>query len=150
PAWQRTGAYYWHIISLGLSTGIVGPTLPALAAQTHSGLASLGLAFLVSSAGFTLGTALGSRLIDRVAGHPIIGLAQLAASGLIFLIPFAPQLWLLLAILAGKGIAEGLISAGTNTLLVWVHREAVGPYMNGMHFCFGVGAFTGPLLVAQV
>jgi FHS family Na+ dependent glucose MFS transporter 1 len=56
----------------------------------------------------------------------------------------------LLAVVAIKGVMDGLINNGTNTLLVWTHREKVSPYMNGLHFCFGLGAFLAPLLVAQV
>ncbi len=36
------------------------------------------------------------------------------------------------------------------TLLVWTHGEKVSPYMNGLHFFFGMGAFLAPMLVAQV
>jgi fucose permease len=45
---------------------------------------------------------------------------------------------------------DGMVNNGVNTLLVWTHREKVSPYMNGLHFCFGLGAFLAPLLVAQV
>jgi fucose permease len=41
------------------------------------------------------------------------------------------------------------VDVGGNTLLVWVHREKVGPFMNGLHFFFGVGAFLSPIIVAQ-
>jgi MFS transporter, FHS family, Na+ dependent glucose transporter 1 len=54
-----------------------------------------------------------------------------------------------LVILACKGIFEGVINAGANTLLVWTHGEKVSPFMNGLHFSFGLGAFISPLLVAQ-
>ncbi len=39
---------------------------------------------------------------------------------------------------------------GGNTLLVWVHREKVGPFMNALHFFLGVGAFLSPIMIAQV
>jgi hypothetical protein len=43
-----------------------------------------------------------------------------------------------LALLAGAifalGMAEGALDVGGNTLLVWVHQEKVGPFMNGLHF----------------
>jgi FHS family Na+ dependent glucose MFS transporter 1 len=35
-------------------------------------------------------------------------------------------------------------------LLVWLHRDKVSPYMNGLHFFFGIGTVLAPLLVAQV
>jgi len=149
-ALQRTASYYLLIVYLGLSAAIIGPTLPTLAAQTGTLLGDMGLVFLASSAGFTLGTALTSRVLDRVPGHLVLGLAQLVAALLLVLVPFAPNLPALLAILALSGIAVGFVNAAANTLLVWVHRGGVGPYMNGMHFFFGLGAFAAPFFVAQV
>jgi FHS family Na+ dependent glucose MFS transporter 1 len=110
----------------------------------------MGMLFLAGSIGYTLGTTLGGRIFDRVRGHPILGIAQLVAAALIALVPITPWLWLLMLIATCKGIAEGIINTGGNTLLVWTHRDKVGPYMNGLHFFFGVGAFISPLLVAQV
>jgi MFS transporter, FHS family, Na+ dependent glucose transporter 1 len=43
-----------------------------------------------------------------------------------------------------------VINAGSNTLLIWTHREKVGPYLNALHFFFGLGAFLAPFLVAQL
>jgi len=147
---RQTFGYYFLFICLGLDMAIVGPTLPALAEQTGSGLGRMGLLFLAGSAGYTLGTMIGGRIFDRVRGHPVMGIAQLFVAALIILVPFTPWLWLLLVILVCKGFAEGLINTGANTLLVWTHGEKVGPFMNGLHFFFGLGAFLSPLLVAQV
>jgi FHS family Na+ dependent glucose MFS transporter 1 len=147
---RRTFGYYFLFICLGLDTAIGGPTLPALADQTGSRLGQMGLLFLASSIGYTLGTMVGGRILDRVRAHPVLGVAQLAAAGLIALVPFIPWFWLLLALLVCKGFAEGVINTGANALLVWTHREKVGPFMNGLHFFFGLGAFLSPLLVAQV
>ncbi len=38
---------------------------------------------------------------------------------------------------------------GGNTLMVWVHGKDVGPFMNALHFFFGIGAFLSPIIVAQ-
>jgi MFS transporter, FHS family, Na+ dependent glucose transporter 1 len=48
------------------------------------------------------------------------------------------------------GICEGFVDVGGNTLLVWAYRGDVGPHMNGLHFCFGAGAFVAPIVIAQV
>jgi MFS transporter, FHS family, Na+ dependent glucose transporter 1 len=147
---RHTFGYYFLFICLGLDSAIIGPTLPALADQTASRLGQMGLLFLVGAIGYTLGTMVGGRVFDRVRGHPVLGIAQLCAAVLIFFIPLAPWLWLLLAILACKGFAEGFVNTGANTLLVWTHGDKVGPFMNGLHFFFGLGAFLSPFLVAQV
>lgn len=147
---RRTFGYYFLFICMGLDTAILGPTLPALASQTASRLGQMGLAFLVGSIGYTLGTIIGGRVFDRLPGHPVLGIAQLLAAVLIFFIPLAASLWLLLAILVCKGFAEGFVNTGANALLVWTHGEKVAPFMNALHFFFGLGAFLSPLLVAQV
>ena len=135
---------------LGLDTAVLGPTMPALAEQTHTPLGRMGWLFLAGAVGYTLGTTLGGRVFDRVRGHPVLGMAQLATAALNVLVPLIPWFWLLLGVLACQGFANGLVNTGANTLLVWTHEKKVGPYMNGLHFCFGVGAFLAPMLVAQV
>jgi FHS family Na+ dependent glucose MFS transporter 1 len=47
------------------------------------------------------------------------------------------------------GGAEGAVDVGGNTLLVWVHRSKVGPFMNALHLFFGVGTFLAPIILTQ-
>jgi FHS family Na+ dependent glucose MFS transporter 1 len=110
----------------------------------------MGWLFLAGAVGSTLGTTLGGRVFDRVRGHLVLGMAQLAGAALLVLVPMIPWFWLLLGVWACKGLADGIVNTGANTLLVWTHGEKVGPYMNGLHFFFGLGAFLSPMLVAQV
>lgn len=135
---------------MGLNIAIIGPTLPALAAQTHTGLGNMGQLFLSSALGAALGALLGGRLYDRLHGHSLLGGVQIASGLLMMCLPFMPTLAWLLAVALIKGGMDGIINNGANTLLVWTHREKVSPYMNGLHFCFGLGAFLAPLLAAQV
>ena len=65
------------------------------------------------------------------------------------LTPLISQLWLLAAALLILGAARGALDVGGNTLLIWVHRHRVGPFMNGLHFFFGLGAFLSPIIIAQ-
>jgi FHS family Na+ dependent glucose MFS transporter 1 len=146
----RTFSYYLLFICLGLGLGMAGPTLPSLASQTHTPLSEMGWLFLVGSLGYTLGTMISGPAFERLRAHWVMGLAQLFVAVLLFLVPFLPRLELLLGVLLLKGIADGLINAGSNTLLIWIHREKVGPYLNALHFFFGLGAFLAPFLVAQL
>jgi FHS family Na+ dependent glucose MFS transporter 1 len=45
-------------------------------------------------------------------------------------------------------MAKGSLDVGGNTLIMWTHGEKSGPYMNGLHFFFGLGAFVAPLILA--
>ena len=146
----RTFNYYFLFICLGLAVGISGPTLPALADQTGIPVGQMGYMFMLSAIGYTLGTLLGGRVFDRVRGHPVLGISQLISASLIFFIPLTPWFWFLLAIVFSKGLSDGMLNTGANTLLVWTHREKAGPFMNALHFFFGLGAFLSPFLVAQL
>lgn len=135
---------------MGLNLAVLGPTLSALAAQTHAQIGDMGQLFLFGAIGGAIGTFFGGRLFDRLRGHTLLGTAQIVSGLLMLCFPFAPALSWLLVVVVLKGVMDGLINNGANTLLVWTHREKVSPYMNGLHFCFGLGAFLSPLLVAQV
>ena len=71
-------------------------------------------------------------------------------AAMLLLTPLLPLLWLLTTFLLVLGMAEGVVDVGGDTLLVWVHRHQVGPFMNGLHFFFGVGAFLSPIVIAQM
>jgi FHS family Na+ dependent glucose MFS transporter 1 len=142
-------AYYSALVGVGLMVGVFGPTLGALAGQTHSTLQGISLILAMRTLGYLGGTLLCGRLLDKTAGHPILATAILLAALAVALIPLAPLLSWLAALILVMGFAQGLMDVGSNTLIVWVYREKVGPYLNGLHFFFGLGAFLAPVMVAQ-
>lgn len=147
---RRTFSYYWLFIYGGLGVAITGPTLPALAGQTGVSLGTIGFLFLTGSGGYTLGTLVSGRVYDWARGHLVLGIAQVFSACMMALIPFAPRFWLLALVSVLRGFADGFMNTGANTLLSWTHGERVGPFMNALHFFFGLGAFLSPLLVAQL
>jgi FHS family Na+ dependent glucose MFS transporter 1 len=144
-----TYAYSGSFVGLGLVAASLGPTLPALAAQTRSDVGQIALLFTARSIGYLLGSLLGGRAYDRIAGHPLMAAAMTVMALCMFAVPLAPLLWILATVLLALGFAEGFVDVGGNTLLLWVHRSRVGPYMNALHFFFGLGAFLSPIVMAQ-
>ncbi|MDA0746555.1 MAG: MFS transporter [bacterium] len=145
-----TFAYYAAFIVLGLGLAALGPTLPGLAKQTQSSLREISFLFTARSLGYMCGALLGGRLYDRVSGHPVMAGMLGGVAVLLVLVPQVPVLWMLLAVMLVLGLSEATLDVGGNTLLTWVHRDNLGPYMNALHFFFGVGAFFSPILVAWV
>ena len=145
-----TAAYYLAFILLGLTVAADGPALLKLAEHTSSSLDQISLIFFFGSLGYLLGSYIGGRLYDRVPGH------RLMAGVLIFLgifsalVPIISTKWLFFTVIFVFGITKGAIDVGCNTLLLWVHSEKVGPFMNGLHAFFGVGSFIAPLIIARV
>lgn len=146
---SKTAGYYAAFIALGLTAASLGPTLPGLAEHTRTDLGAISFLFIARSLGYLVGAHFGGRLYDRVPGHPLMATVLGMMAMMIGIIPVIPLLWLLTGVLCILGMAEGVLDVGGNALLVWVHRREVGPFMNGLHFFFGIGAFLSPIIIAQ-
>jgi fucose permease len=145
----KTLAYYAAFIALGLAAAMLGPSLPFLASQTRTELSEISFLFTGRALGYLAGSLQSGRLFDRLPGHPILVGVLLILALTMALVPVIPALWLLALVLFVLGLAEGALDIGGNVLLMWVHREKVAPYMNGLHFFFGFGAFLAPIFLAQ-
>jgi FHS family Na+ dependent glucose MFS transporter 1 len=144
----KTAGYYGAFVVLGIAVAALGPTLPGLAAHTRTALNAISFLFTARSLGYLLGSLLGGRLYDRLSGHPLMAGALILMAAMLALVPFLPILGILVAVLFILGMAEGVVEVGSNTLLLWVHRRNAAPFVNGLHFFFGVGAFLAPIVVA--
>jgi FHS family Na+ dependent glucose MFS transporter 1 len=51
-----------------------------------------------------------------------------------------------MAVFIVKGITVGLVNTGANTLLLWTHGKKAAPFINALHFFFGLGSFLSPLI----
>ena len=147
---HATAIYSSTFAALGLTFSILGPVLPTLAEQTHSSLTQISLLFIARSVGSLVASVGGGRMFDRLPGNLMVAIAMalMIITGL--LVPLIGSFWLLLFCLFLSGIAHGIMNVGGNVLLIWTHGKDVAPYMNALHFFFGVGTFFAPILVAQV
>lgn len=147
PAVRRSIGYFALFICLGLDMSVIGPTLPALATQTGTSVGEMGLAFLLGAIGGTIGTLLGGWLFDWAPGRVVLGAAEMLSASLLALVPHVPWIGALMALFVIKGVAGGVIGSGANTLLLWTHGGKAGPYLNALHFFWGLGAFLSPFLL---
>jgi FHS family Na+ dependent glucose MFS transporter 1 len=131
----------------GVMLASIGPTLDALADQSGSTLGRISILFTANSLGYIVGSLAAGRTFARAAGNTVLAVALVAMAALTATIPLLGSLWLLMAVLAGIGVAIGFVDVGGNTLIVWLYRSDVPPYMNALHLSFGVGAFLSPLVI---
>jgi len=145
-----TASYYLSFIILGLTTAASGPSLLKLAEHTSSEIDRISLIFVFGSFGYLIGSYLGGRTLDRFSGHKLMAITiTITAISCIF-IPISNSLGLLLTAMFINGFSAGITDVGCNTLIVWTYGEKAGPFLNGLHFFFGVGSLITPLLLAQV
>ena len=145
-----TIAYYLSFIIMGMTTAASGPSLPTLAEHTSSGFDRISLIFVFGSLGYLIGSYFGGRAYDRLSGHKLMAITLLFIAIASILIPISSTLYLLLFAMFLSGLATGILDVGCNTLLLWTHGEKSGPFLNGLHFFFGVGSLIAPLLFAEV
>lgn len=145
-----TTAYYLAFVLLGLTVSVEGPTLLKLAEHTSSALDEISSLFLFSSLGYLVGSYIGGRVYDRLPGHRFMASVIVLLGIMVAVVPLATTRWALFTIVLVLGLFKGALDVGCNTLLLWVHNETVGPFMNGLHAFFGVGAVIAPLVVARV
>ena len=145
-----TFAYFATITVLGLVSASLGPTLLGFAENTRSEIRQISILFLARSLGFMLGSLLGGNALDRLPAHLVMAVALAAISLFLFVAPLLSILWILAAVMLLVGMSMGTLDLGSNTLLVWVHRSKVGPYMQGLHLLWSVGAFLSPIIVVQM
>jgi FHS family Na+ dependent glucose MFS transporter 1 len=140
-------AYYPAYILVGLMLTSIGPCMKALEKQSGSSKGEISLLVVVMSLGYIAGSLLGARLYARLAGNRVLTNALLAMALLTTTIPWLGPLWLLIVVFSLIGVTLGTMDVGGNTLMVWLYRSEVPPYMNALHLSFGVGAFLGPLII---
>lgn len=145
-----TIAYYLTFIILGMTTAAVGPSLPKLAEHTSSGLDRISLIFIVSASGYVMGSFTGGRAYDRFSAHKLMSATLIGIASASIMIPNARSMNVLLIAMFLSGFASGAIDVGGNALVLWTHGDKSGPFLNGLHFFFGVGSLIAPLVLAPV
>jgi len=135
---------------LGVLSAAEGPALPSLAKNTGTSLDEISLLFVFASLGYLLGSYFGGKAYDHIPGHRLMAVMLLLMSATAFFIPFARHLPLILGAFFLIGSAKGAVDVGGNTLLLWEHGKKAAPYINSLHFSFGLGATLAPLGLAAL
>lgn len=142
--------YATCFVSLGIAVASLGPILPFLADNVGVSIGQISFAFTAQNLGYLIGSAVGGRLFDRFKSHRlmILSLCLMVAAGVF--IPLMSWFYALLLVLFFFGLGLGTLDLGGNLSLVWVYQSRVGPFMNALHFSFGVGAFLSPIILSAV
>jgi FHS family Na+ dependent glucose MFS transporter 1 len=145
----RTAAYYLGYFGVGLMDSSLGPTLAWLAQHASIAVEDAGVLFAARSCGYIFGSVLAGRIFDRVPGHRIMAAGLLCTAVAFTPIPRLTSLVALIVAFVFAGAGSGALDVGGNTLLAWIHGDRAGPFLNGLHFFFGVGSLVAPAFIAQ-
>ncbi len=100
--------------------------------------------------GWIVGSLCAGRLYESTGkrSHAVLFGSTMAMAAFLLVFPFARSLWLLLTLQAVNAFFTSFNDVGANTLMFQVWQRQVAPYMQFLHFSYGVG--TAPLLYSSL
>ena len=137
---------YLAFISLGLPDAVLGAAWPAMQQTLQAPVEDAGLVALVVSLGTVVASLMTVRGVQRL-GIGLTVTASVALTGLALIgFAMAQTVWMLLVLALGLGIGAGAVDAALNNFVALHYRAK---HMNYLHSFWGVGATTGPLIMAH-
>lgn len=133
-------------VALGLTQGVLGVAWPTMRVDFGRPLPDLGTLLAISVGGYVFAGMLAGRL-TRVLGTGNLLVLTLAIGTFSLLLYAVAGSWpVLLLAAAGVGMSGGLLDSTVNAYVALNHGTRT---MNLLHASFGIGATTGPILVAS-
>ena len=151
--------YQWLTVMLycciqflnGSCVNIVGPAGKTLASSLHTTQTGVGSILSAEGAGNLTAALLISVVLRRFAGHAILRTLLLCLFCCLALLPSCSSIGQASLLYFGVGCCLGLGSGAANTLVTWVQTgRNVGPWVNLINACFGLGSSSAPLLFVAV
>lgn len=143
----RTALYCAMFIAVGAVAGLLGPSLIYLADLINASVAEISIVFTARAIGNILGALLAGRMFDRWQGHHYLIVMLLCMITGLVLVPFSTSLLMLVVLFFLLGATEVSANAGGNMMMLWLHKEKVGPYVTILHLCHSAGAMLAPLIL---
>jgi fucose permease len=143
---QLVAVAFALFVALGLSHGVLGVAWPSMRSDFTRPLSDLGTLLAVSAVGYFVAGLMAGSLTKRFGIGNV--LASCMALGTLSLVGYgiADDWVFLLLSSVGVGITGGLIDSVVNAYVALNHSTRT---MNLLHASFGIGAMSGPLLVAS-
>mgnify|MGYP005836133639 CR=1 FL=1 len=148
--WLWTAGAFIAFFIFGFADNMKGPTLPAMLDDLHFSYSLGGTILLASYVGFVVATLL-TGLVSDVAGNKAVilvaGVSLLA--GIAGYSSFATA-GLLIAAMFVLGLGLGSLELGGNAIIVELHREKRGRYLNLLAVFHGLGSTVAPYYGGQL
>lgn len=136
---------YVAFISLGLPDSVLGAAWPAMRPDFAAPLDAAGYLFMVVACGTIISSLASGKLLKRFGvGKVSLVSATMTAVALLGF-HFAPSLLWLVLCAVPLGLGAGAIDAGLND---FVARHYKAHHMSWLHSFWGVGATSGPIIMA--
>ncbi|ELU08303.1 hypothetical protein CAPTEDRAFT_32514, partial [Capitella teleta] len=150
--WHHVITYCCVFADFGMCVAFLGPTVLDLGCLTSTDMQTMSLVFFSQLLCSLIGASMAGYLHhalsrSRCHANHILLVATSVIPMTVFLVPFCRTLWVLAIVLAVMGINMGTIDCLANLQMINLFGEKVPPFLQAMHFCYGLGAFISPMIV---
>ncbi|KAL1514953.1 hypothetical protein AB1Y20_004029 [Prymnesium parvum] len=146
-----TFTYCMALFLAGNCLNIVGPAGPMLARNTQTSITMIGSIFTGEGVGATIGNLLIGPLLDRTHGHTVLAVICMVLLVVVGGVPSCSSFHQVILLYVVVGGCLGLVQATAITMVTWTQQGGnVGPWVNLLNSCFGLGASSAPLLFVLV
>jgi len=148
----RTVVYAYLFAGVGAMMGILGPTGHDIASALGYSDTIIGTISTARASGYLLGSIIGGTVTDFFTRreHFLLTAAHALLIGGLVLTPLCNSIFTVYAASFMLGLGGGTSDVMCNSLMQWTWREGVGPWLQLLHFFFGVGGSITPILVTHV
>jgi fucose permease len=141
-----TAGCFLSFFVFGFTDNLKGPTLPAMLAELNISYGTSGNIFFGEYLGFLIATLITGILADRFGLKSVILLAGVFLGIGVGGYSFFQSAILLSGSLFVLGMGLGALELGPNAIIVSLHHERKGLYLNLMAVLHGLGSLVAPLL----
>tara|TARA_R110001583_G_scaffold16561_17_gene67936 strand:+ start:39979 stop:41157 length:1179 start_codon:yes stop_codon:yes gene_type:complete len=137
---------YLAFISLGLPDSLLGASWPIISQDINSSIAFAGVVSIIISIGTVISSLMSTRAIHRFGTGKVVLMSVAMTAIALYGFSFAQNIWFFVILAIPLGLGAGAIDAALNTFVA-IHYKS--KHMNFLHSFWGVGATSGPLIMAM-
>ncbi|MDR3276656.1 MAG: MFS transporter [Treponema sp.] len=135
---------YLSFIGLGLPDSLLGAAWPVMRLDFSAPVDAAGLVFVIISGGTILSSLLAGWALRRFGTGRVTALSVVLTAGGLLGSSLGHSFWHLMLMAVPLGLGAGSVDSALNNYVA-LHYKA--QHMSWLHCFWGVGAFTGPLII---
>jgi FHS family Na+ dependent glucose MFS transporter 1 len=148
--WFKTGSVYFIYLVLGMTMASLGPTINDVSAANGVTTDEFSIIFIFRALAAFIGSFFGMPLYDRYRAKTLLLFVLPATAAFYFGIPLLTNFIVTIFFFFILGISFSMLNASGNIIITRIHGKKSAPFLSGLHFSFGIGAFLIPLIISQI
>lgn len=143
----KTLALFACFIAHGLVMGVLGPSMMDLEVSVGTTMDKIAYIVTARAGGFAVGSFFTGIFYEKLNVPLTLGVCTALTSFLVAFIPYWRTLYSLISAFIVMGIIMGFGDANINVFLIHIWGKENPPFMQALHFCYGLGALLAPLII---